>query len=97
MPFSHIVWYTRDVVESATRNNRSSHRAINGAGSHSPIWEVMTMRFLSREEGQGLVEYALILVLVAIVVLVILALLGPTIGEYTNIVIDFFRELLGSS
>jgi pilus assembly protein Flp/PilA len=30
--------------------------------------------------GQGLVEYALILVLVAIVVIVILALLGPAIG-----------------
>ena len=55
------------------------------------------MRFLSREEGQGLVEYALILVLVAIVVLVILALLGPTIGEYADIVIEFFQELLGSS
>jgi pilus assembly protein Flp/PilA len=31
--------------------------------------------------GQGLVEYALILVLVAIVVIVILALLGPAIGN----------------
>jgi pilus assembly protein Flp/PilA len=30
--------------------------------------------------GQGLVEYALILVMVAIVVIVILALLGPAIG-----------------
>jgi pilus assembly protein Flp/PilA len=34
-----------------------------------------------REEGQGLVEYALILVLVAVVVIVILALLGPVIGN----------------
>lgn len=39
------------------------------------------MLFLPREEGQGLVEYALILVLVAIVVIVILALLGPTIAS----------------
>ena len=31
--------------------------------------------------GQGLVEYALILVMVAIVVIVILALLGPAIGD----------------
>ena len=38
------------------------------------------------EEGQGLVEYALILVLVAVVVIVILALLGPTIGNiFSNI------------
>ncbi len=36
--------------------------------------------------GQGLVEYALILVLVAVVVIVVLALLGPTIGNiFSNI------------
>ena len=34
------------------------------------------MLFLPREEGQGLVEYALILVLVAIAVIAILTLLG---------------------
>jgi pilus assembly protein Flp/PilA len=39
------------------------------------------MLYLPREEGQGLVEYALILVLVAIVVIVVLALLGPAIGN----------------
>jgi pilus assembly protein Flp/PilA len=45
------------------------------------------MLFLPREEGQGLVEYALILVLVALVVIVILVLLGPAIGNmYSNIV-----------
>jgi pilus assembly protein Flp/PilA len=33
------------------------------------------------ERGQGLVEYALILVLVAIVVIAILLILGPMIGE----------------
>lgn len=33
-----------------------------------------------REQGQGLVEYALILVLVAVVVIAILGLLGPPIG-----------------
>jgi len=45
------------------------------------------MLFLPRAEGQGLVEYALILVLVALVVLVILMLLGPAIGNtFSNIV-----------
>ncbi len=39
------------------------------------------MLFLPKEEGQGLVEYALILVLVAIVVIAILMLLGPVIGN----------------
>ena len=33
------------------------------------------------EKGQGLVEYALILVLVAVVVIAILTLLGPAIGD----------------
>ena len=38
------------------------------------------------EGGQGLVEYALILVMVAIVVIVVLALLGPAIGNiFSNI------------
>jgi pilus assembly protein Flp/PilA len=39
------------------------------------------MLFLPREEGQGLVEYALVLVLVSIVVIAVLTLLGPQIGE----------------
>ena len=39
------------------------------------------MLWLQRQEGQGLVEYALILVLVALVVIVILAVLGPGIGN----------------
>lgn len=39
------------------------------------------MIYLPRDEGQGLVEYALILVLVAIVVIAILAILGPQIGN----------------
>jgi len=39
------------------------------------------MLFLPREEGQGLVEYALILVLVAIVVIAILVILGPVSGN----------------
>lgn len=43
--------------------------------------EVKPMLYLPREEGQGLVEYALILVLVAIVVIAILALLGPQIAN----------------
>lgn len=38
-------------------------------------------------KGQGLVEYALILVLVAIVVIAILLILGPVVGNvFSNIV-----------
>ena len=44
------------------------------------------MLFAQKEKGQGLVEYALILVLVAIVVIAALTLLGPTIsGIFTSI------------
>ena len=46
------------------------------------------MLFLPREEGQGLVEYALILVLVAIVVIAILLLLGPIIGNVFSTVVN---------
>jgi pilus assembly protein Flp/PilA len=35
----------------------------------------------NEEQGQGLVEYALILVLVAVVVIAILVILGPQIGN----------------
>jgi pilus assembly protein Flp/PilA len=38
------------------------------------------MLYAPKEKGQGLVEYALILVLIAVVVIAILALLGPQIG-----------------
>lgn len=39
------------------------------------------MLFSQKEKGQGLVEYALILVLVAIVVIAALMILGPVIGN----------------
>ena len=45
--------------------------------------------FLSQwNKGQGLVEYALLLVFVALLVLVILALLGTQLGQvFSNIII----------
>lgn len=39
------------------------------------------MLFYPREKGQGLVEYAIILMLIAIVVIAVLTLLGPIIGN----------------
>ena len=41
----------------------------------------MLRSFFAREEGQGLVEYALILVLIAIVVIGILTLLGQQVSQ----------------
>ena len=39
------------------------------------------MLFSPKERGQGLVEYALILVLVAVVVIAVLTILGPLVGN----------------
>ncbi|MBN2046512.1 MAG: pilus assembly protein [Anaerolineaceae bacterium] len=45
------------------------------------------MLFAPKEKGQGLVEYAMILLFVAIVVIVVLVLMGPAVGQmYSNIV-----------
>ncbi len=41
----------------------------------------MLRSFFAKEEGQGLVEYALILVLIAIVVIIILGILGNRVSE----------------
>jgi pilus assembly protein Flp/PilA len=39
------------------------------------------------QRAQGLVEYALILMLVAIAVIVVLALLGPAVGKmFSNVI-----------
>ena len=40
----------------------------------------MVRSFLAREDGQGLVEYALILVLIAIVVIGVLTILGGKVS-----------------
>jgi len=46
------------------------------------------MLFAPKERGQGLVEYALILVLVAVVVIAVLTLLGPIIGNVFSSIIN---------
>jgi pilus assembly protein Flp/PilA len=56
--------------------------------------EVKAMLFLAREEGQGLIEYALIIVLIAIVVIAALTLLGPIIGQVFS---SLFNDLQGGS
>ena len=44
------------------------------------------MLFSPKEEGQGLTEYAIILALVALIVIAVVRLLGPTIGNtFSNI------------
>lgn len=50
-------------------------------------WRTLTSKVML---GQGLVEYALILVLVAVVVIAILVILGPAIRDvYENVLEQF--------
>lgn len=52
--------------------------------------EVIIMLYIPKPEGQGLVEYMLILMMIALVVIIILAALAPTVGNmYSNIVQNF--------
>lgn len=44
--------------------------------------------FFKKEEGQGLVEYALLIGLIAIVVIVVLVNLGPAIALQFQAIID---------
>ena len=46
------------------------------------------MLYAPKEKGQGLVEYALILVLIAVVVIAILVVLGPIIGNVFSTIRD---------
>jgi pilus assembly protein Flp/PilA len=50
------------------------------------------MLFLTRERGQSLVEYALILVLVAIAVMLALETLGAAVAGIYDAVIDVLRQ-----
>jgi pilus assembly protein Flp/PilA len=43
--------------------------------------EDVFMLFFPKEKGQGLVEYAIILALVAIIVIAVLRLMGPKLGN----------------
>lgn len=45
-----------------------------------------------RDEGQGLVEYALIILLVSIVVIGVLSLLGTSIQDVFQAIIDVFSS-----
>ncbi len=45
------------------------------------------MIYAPREEGQGLIEYAMILMSVALVVMIMVYVLGPIVGNmYSNVI-----------
>ena len=50
------------------------------------VWTV----FKTGERGQGLVEYALIMVLVFVVVMIMILIYGPAVGNiFSNIIVNF--------
>lgn len=59
------------------------------------VWSERARHALSKwlskhdPEGQGLVEYALILVLVVLIVLVLVSFLGPWVGNVFSNVVNF--------
>ena len=48
------------------------------------------MRFIKKEDGQGMIEYALLLVLIAVVVIGILSVLGPRVRSTFGKIITAF-------
>ena len=67
---------------SAGLSTRSSHKEVEEDVLNG--WARTSRRVLGREAGQGLVEYALILVLVAIVVIGVLTTMGKSINAAFN-------------
>jgi pilus assembly protein Flp/PilA len=53
------------------------------------------MLFLPREEGQGLTEYAMLLGFVALVVIVVLYVLGPAVGNLYETIIGSWPQPVG--
>jgi len=51
------------------------------------------VKVVTAEKGQGLLEYALILVMVAVVVFVVLATLGPAIGNLFSDLNSDFQDI----
>ncbi len=52
------------------------------------------MIFLPREEGQGLVEYALILLFIAIVVVAALLIFGEELANLYNYIVGELQEVI---
>ena len=52
--------------------------------------EAKKMSFIKEPRGQGLLEYALVLLLIVLVVIAVIYLLGPEIGNlYSNVISNF--------
>ena len=62
------------------------------SGGNAMLYQMLVDLFSAeKEEGQGLVEYALILVLIAIVVIVVLGLLGEEVTAVFSQIVSGLR------
>jgi pilus assembly protein Flp/PilA len=74
----------KKLVGQAIRHTESRKKEVN-IKVNNLIWKLRGL--LHKQEGQGMVEYALILVLVSIVVIVILLTMGNQIRNvFSNVV-----------
>jgi len=53
------------------------------------------MGFFQNGNNRTLIDYALVLVLIAVVLIAILALLGPNIGDWLNGAAEWLRQSIG--
>jgi len=78
-----MVYYIINLVELDRIN-----RVRNGAGGGRDM--ELVKRIVSDDSGQGLVEYAFILMLVALVVVGILGTMGETTRDFYNNTVEKF-------
>jgi len=66
---SKVVRYNVDIITARDRKHIHQKRRLK------------IMKLALKEKGQGMVEYALILVLVAVVVIAAVTIMGPLVGK----------------
>jgi pilus assembly protein Flp/PilA len=71
------VWY--NVIDSEKEAVKSAHRANQFSGGST-----MIKHFVMEEEGQTLVEYGLLISLIALVVIAVLTVLGTKVKNTFN-------------
>ncbi len=55
-------------------------------------WSEIGRSFLRDEQGQGLTEYALVVILVAIITIVVMVLMGPYVNSYIDQLLSYFTS-----
>lgn len=73
---------------SPAPSNRAGRIALVSSRVKRAMEGGAAMFFLPREEGQGLVEYALIILFIAIVIVAVLAIFGPAVGNMFSTVVN---------